>query len=244
MSTQIHAQAKKMDLDLLPGRVTAVRQDLVSALGKVARDDRYAPDYCAQQAARLRQEAMAQLDQIEQEARRARDGVEEWVTAQPTADDPQTETLREMQRQAAWSRVRQQLDHGDHVDDLVKAAVQAGDLATLAAIKTELPTYARGSREMSAPALNKTMDQVERGLAQATPGERGAAARLQLQAGESWEALTRALSQVREQVRRLEEDPERALRKAELMADIEANGSGSTIVDGQVVKTGRAGSRA
>ncbi|MGP4097964.1 hypothetical protein [Nonomuraea sp. KM90] len=246
MAIPMDIQFRKTDLYALPVKVTAVRNGLVTALGATSRDARYSIEHREKLAEKLREEATAQLDQIEREADRAVQDITTWLDKQPSAPgDPQRELLDEVKRQSAWSRAKALLDKGMDVQALIKDAAVSKDVATLTALRTEWPVYARTgtNRELHPRASAEILDGIERGLADALSGDQGAAARLRIRTDESREVLKRALSEARNHVQRLTDNPTGELHRNERLADVEANSTGMAIINGQLVKTGgRSGS--
>jgi hypothetical protein len=227
MAIPMDIQFRKTDLDALPVKVTAVRNGLVTALGMTSRDARYSIEHREKLAEKLREEATAQ---IEREADRAVQDITTWLGKQPfMPGDPQRELL----------------DKGMDVRTLIKDAAANKDVATLSALRTEWPVYVRTGtdREFHPRVAAEILDGIERGLADALSGDQGAAARLRIKTDESREVVKRALSEARNHIQRLTDNPAGELHRNERLADVEANSTGMAIINGQLVKTGgRSGS--
>lgn len=120
-------------------RETAAKIDEVRANGN------WTERYKDEQVAKLREGLEANLAEIRSGADAARDLLGQVAAEldQP-AGDSAAQLLAETRQQRAWERARTQLDAGRSHHDLIKAAGAAGDAATLAALRSELPAYLEG----------------------------------------------------------------------------------------------------
>lgn len=227
-------------------KVTQVRRKLVYDLGQALRStdfDRYGPEGAVKHreevADRLHEEARAQLTQLDAQARQARDEIARWIDEKSVEmADVQTQLLAETRKQTAWERARKRLDLGDDVTVLIAEAKDKKDLATLRGLAEEFQVWARG-KNLSPTGTRDVLAAVGRAVAEATPGSAGVAARMRIKMAEQVEDVSRALSEGRAHVDRLANDPMRALRRAELMLDIEKNGVGMSVTNGTVEQHGR-----
>ncbi|WP_055480874.1 hypothetical protein [Sphaerimonospora mesophila] len=223
----------ELTLAAITGKATQIRRKLVHDLGALKRDPRWNAEEKERQAARLREEARAQLDQLGAEATRARDEMNGWIDEKSAeVADMQTQLLDETRKQAAWERARKRLDLGDEVDALITEARSKKDRAALRALAEEYDTWAR-DRGVSPATIRGVLDAAQRAAADVTPGTAGVAQRMRYKLAEQSEEVSRALNEGRAHITALGDSPAR-LRRDELLADIEANGSGISVTNGVV----------
>ncbi len=90
----------------------------------------------------LREATKAEVAEILERAREAQASAERHISV---ALRPPTDTserlLRESEEQRAWRRTRTLLESGTDVSEVITRAGEAGDVATLRALRTELPTW-------------------------------------------------------------------------------------------------------
>ncbi|MEU7913462.1 hypothetical protein [Microbispora bryophytorum] len=223
----------ELTLAAISEKAGQIRRKLVRDLGTLKRDGRWSAEEKERQAASLREEARAQLDRLGIDATKARDELSAWIDEKSVeVADVQTQLLDESRKQAAWERARKRLDLGDGLDSVISEAKAKKDRATLRALAEEYDTWARG-REVPPATIRGALDAVNRAMAEVTPGTAGVAQRMRLKLAEQSQEVSDALTEGRAHITALGESPAR-LRRDELMADIEENGSGISITKGVV----------
>lgn len=215
-----------------PEQMGQVQQKLVHDLGRALHDPRFTEDHREEEAARLRKEAEAELDQLAVKAKQASEEISAWINEKSVESaDVQSQLLAETKKAKAWDRARIRLDHGDDVDALIAEAKVNKDLATLRGLAEEFPVWTRGT-EVAPAKVRAVLDAVGRAIAEVTPGSPGVAARMRYQLAEQNEEVRRALTDGRNHITRLADDPVRTLRRAARMADVEENSMGVSITNG------------
>jgi len=152
-----------------------------------------------------RNTALQQLDALAQSAREDVDMLQTMIdkALADTPTDVQAQLLRELRLQRAWQRAVRLLDAmGDsgavvrQVDELIREAAEAGDMATLQALEEELPAYLK--------ARNVFLPDVADRIAEAEAPHRPPVARAALpvlqQAREGWPRVQAAIQMARNNV--------------------------------------------
>jgi hypothetical protein len=114
----------------------AVRQLDLLVVGTEQRD---------QQIAEVTRRAATAVARLRGDGEVAVAEITDWMRANETTPDPQEALLAEMREQRAWARLRPQLDAGAMVEALIREAREVRDVASLHALKAELPAYVAAS---------------------------------------------------------------------------------------------------
>ncbi|MFC7503200.1 hypothetical protein [Nocardioides sp. GCM10030258] len=122
-----------------PARVRAVRQEHEAQDVELRNNPQLSDTYRRQLRKELHEVTIATPDQVDMDLKR----IQTTLTSPAPADTrPSVDQLLDEQRQAkAWGRAERLLGAGTSPLEVVKDAEQATDLATLRALRTELPTW-------------------------------------------------------------------------------------------------------
>lgn len=92
---------------------------------------------------RIAAEASSRVQNVLVKVKEDRQGVQHWMAeaAKAGAPDGTEAVLEEAKQVRAWDRARRQLDADVTADTLIAEAAANGDVATLRALRTELPSY-------------------------------------------------------------------------------------------------------
>ena len=172
-------------------------------------DDRYAPEYKAQQTREIRDRLHQDLADLTAETQAARDLLHTAAgeLSQPQGDaNPQL--LHETRQGRAWDRIRPQLESGRPHTEIITEAVNRKDAAALAALSVELPSWMEtrrdrpgGMAEMGAGPLDLggLRQRLDLATAQVHGDDKGpgTAARLRLHADAQHELVTATVEHAR-----------------------------------------------
>jgi hypothetical protein len=179
----------------------AVRQQVA----QVSLDDRLSPTGKRDAENAARNKGLQQLDALAQSAREDVDMLQTMSdkALADTPTDPQAQLLRELRLQRAWQRAVRLLDAmGDsgavvrQVDELIREAAEAGDMATLRALEEELPAYLK-ARNVFLPDV---LDRIAEAQAPHRPPVARAALQVLQQAREGWPRVQAAIQMARNEV--------------------------------------------
>lgn len=215
-------------LALTPGATADAHDQLVAELNRVSRlsPDEYAPAMIRDLTERAHRKARRLHDEVDGMARTAHDKAACWLDSRPAAPTDEA-VLAELREQRAWARHRALLGAGVPAQELIDGARDAGDHHALAALRAELPAYARTSGNPAVGAgLDVHLAAVDDALGEVLPEARDqrAAHRLRRDLAEAWPAAERAIESSAAQLGRLADDPDGAhLRWATRLGDVREN---------------------
>lgn len=113
----------------------AVVADTMAAVDKIKSDPMYSAEYKAQQVTRAEEAAVAKLQDIRATIGLHVDTIDRNRPAPLGSDDP----MAELKLTRAWARAERMLDAGVPVQTVIKAAVDAQDVALVTALREEFP---------------------------------------------------------------------------------------------------------
>ena len=152
----------------------------------------------------LQQDALRQIDALEQACQQARTQIEATlasITNRPT--DPARQLVDLFQHEQSWRRLKDTLDKVPDVDLLLRVQAEVddaeaeGDTLRLRVLNDELPTYLQSRGRPMPSAFTEKLDEAI--LSHATPVERRAEA-IRRELGEGWARLTAAIQMARKSV--------------------------------------------
>ena len=144
-----------------PDRLDQVIHRVQDETRKVRADDRLTPQAKRDSLRELKlaadkeiAEIVAQAAEVEESAQR---NIELGVRDSPSGDATER-LLVEQQDTRAWQRAQRLLDAGTHPAELIARAGEAGDTATLRALRTELPAWLEASAVAGAEGGLQSVD--------------------------------------------------------------------------------------
>jgi hypothetical protein len=224
----------ELTLASISDKISKFRGVLLQDLGNLMSDGRYSPEYRQELMGALFAAARLSLDGIGREAEQGRETVRAWIDEASTAPamDPARELADITKQREAWRRAESQLRHGVNVAEIVEEAVKRRDLATLTALRIELPIFERTTSGPATIGMAAALTRLESALAELLPGDAGIAERHRLKLDRQWKEIETALRSGRDHLAALESDPAGRLRRAARLADVEQNSSGFSVVNG------------
>ncbi len=192
-------------LRAVPEQAASIAITVRQQVAQISLDDRLSPAGKKDAENAARNKGLQQLDQLAQSAQEdvgmLQAMLDKALADKPT--DPQAQLLRELQVQRAWQRAVRLLDVMEdsgavarRVDEIIREAAAAGDLATLQALEEELPAYLK-ARYIFLPDV---LDRIADAQAPHRPPVTRAALQVLKQAREGWPRVQEAIRMARSNV--------------------------------------------
>lgn len=217
-------------LDTIIARLPKIREGLMNEVEKLLKDKhsrnpKYTDEHRDELMAQLYVKARAEMDRLKTQASSTVSRITAWIEAQPAAPH-----VTHAEREFAWKAIEWQLDKGVTIDTVIEHAAGAaskGDTAPLRALKEFFPIWAKHGDHLAESERRDALAKIEKVYADTTPGEAGMAARMRLRLNHEKGEVDRALKAASQHAERLEASPEREIRFARRLADVEANSVGA-----------------
>lgn len=140
-----------------PDQLHAIAEETRAKAEKIRRDKDLTSEGRRTRLEELRAQSLQKVAGLVQEANETRQTAERLIatTLKRKPDTTEKALLAEQQEARAWRRAERLLDAGTDVATLITRAGQAGDVATLNALRVELPAWLEARAVGGASALGK-----------------------------------------------------------------------------------------